>query len=123
MQCDQATRMLHAGETTPDLDIHLSACDPCRAVSDDLAQLAGAFARARASWTPSDTFRVRLPVAPWRKLAVAASLLLIPLAAWAYVSVDTSDPSHDISLILETRAATPPSDRETLGMLFLGEGQ
>jgi len=123
MQCDQAVRMLHAGEPSPDLEIHLSACDACRAVADDLAQLAGAFARARAEWALPSTFHVRLPAAPWKKLAIAASLLFLPLAAWAWTSVDGPRPSNDVSLILERTSAAPPSDRETLGLLFLQEGQ
>lgn len=123
MHCDDAARALYAGETAPDLELHLSACDECRLLSEDLAQMKGAFALARVRWTPSPKFRVHLPVAPWRRLAIAASLLVIPLAGWAAASVWSSRPNYDVASVLEPRAAVVPSDRELLATLFLGEGQ
>ena len=125
MQCDEAARALYAGTPLPELDLHLSACDECRLLSEDLTQMAGAFAQARTAWAPSPGFRVRLPLAPWRRLAIAASLLLIPLAGWAILSVrNVSRPTYDVAAILEpTSTAAAPSDRELLGALFLGDNQ
>ena len=37
MRCDDASRALYAGESAPDLEIHLSACDECRLLAQDLA--------------------------------------------------------------------------------------
>jgi hypothetical protein len=123
MHCDDAARALYAGETPADLEVHLSACDECRLLSEDLAQMNGAFAQARAQWAPSPGFRVNLPLAPWRRLAIAASLLVIPLAGWAWMSVHGAEkPSYDVAALLEPRAAAAePSDRELLGSLFLEE--
>jgi hypothetical protein len=121
MHCEDAARALYAGENPPDLELHLSACDECRLLSEDLAQMNGAFSRARAEWAPSPSFRVRLPLAPWRRLAIAASLLVIPLAGWAVASVRAPRPDYDVSALLEPRTPSTPSDRELLGSLFLGE--
>lgn len=124
MHCDDAARALYAGENPPDLEVHLSACDECRLLSEDLAQMNGAFALARARWAPSPAFRVNLPLAPWRRLAIAAALLVIPLAGWATFSVLSVRPSYDVVSVLEPAAvASEPTDRELLGALFLGEGQ
>lgn len=142
MTCEEAARALHAGlsaeagsppgtegsaeadQTSPELEVHVSACEDCRALAEDLAQLGRAFARARAEWAPSADFRVRLPAAPWRKLAIAASLLLLPLASWAYVSLEKAQPpGRDVGLLLEPRQAARPTDREVLGLIFLQEGQ
>jgi hypothetical protein len=125
MHCDDAARALYAGETPADLEVHLSACDECRLLSEDIAQMNGAFAQARAQWAPSPSFRVNLPLAPWRRLAIAASLLVIPLAGWAWTSVRAAEqPSYDVAALLEPRAAAAePSDRELLGTLFLEEAR
>ena len=123
MHCDDAARSLYAGEPSPDLELHLSACDECRLLAEDLAQMNGAFAQARAAWTPSPAFRVVLPTAPWRRLAIAASLLLIPLAGWAASTVWSPRPNYDVASVLEPRAAAEQTDRELLGTLFLGEAQ
>jgi hypothetical protein len=123
MHCDDAARALYAGETPADLELHLSACDECRALADDLAQMNGAFALARVRWAPSPAFRVRLPLAPWRRLAIAASILVLPLAGWAAFSLSSSRPNYDVVSVLEPRATTEQSDRELLATLFLGEGQ
>jgi len=124
MHCEDAARALYAGEHPADLDLHLSACDECRLLSEDLAQMNGAFARARAEWVPSPGFRVPLPAAPWRRLAIAASLIVIPLAGWAAFSIQqVSRPNYDVSALLEPRTPRPPSDRELLGSLFLEETQ
>ena len=123
MHCDDAARALYAGETPPDLDLHLSACDECRALSEDLAQMNGAFALARVKWAPSPAFRVTLPLAPWRRLAIAASLLVIPLAGWAAFSLWSTRTNYDVVSVLEPRTTTEQTDRELLGALFLGEGQ
>jgi hypothetical protein len=123
MHCEDAARALYAGENPPELDLHLSACDECRLLSEDLAQMNGAFALARAEWIPSPAFRVTLPLAPWRRLAIAASLLLIPLAGWAALSIRAPKPDYDVSALLEPRATRAPSDRELLGSLFLEETQ
>jgi hypothetical protein len=123
MHCEDAARALYAGDTPPDLDLHLSACDECRAISEDLAQMNRAFAAARTDWVPSPSFRVDLPLAPWRRLAIAASLLVIPLAGWAAASIPAARPNYDVAAVLETRAITEPSDRELLGALFLEEGR
>jgi hypothetical protein len=123
MHCDDASRSLYAGETSPDLELHLSACDECRLLADDLGQMNSAFAQARAAWTPSPSFRVALPIAPWRRLAIAASLLLIPLAGWAASTLWSPRPNYDLASVLEPRATTEQTDRELLGSLFLGEAQ
>ena len=123
MHCDDATRALYAGETPPDLELHLSACDECRTLSEDLAQMNDAFALARVKWAPSPSFRVALPFAPWRRLAIAASLLVIPLAGWAAASVWSTRPNYDVASVLEPRTTTEQTDRELLADLFLGEGQ
>jgi hypothetical protein len=122
MHCDDAAHALTRGERAPELELHLSACDECRGMAEDFAGLDRAFARARAEWSPSPAFRVRLPAAPWRKLAVAACLLLLPLAALAAGSVREARPGYDVGAILEPRAQqAPPSDREILATLFLSE--
>jgi len=122
MHCEDAARALYAAENPPGLDLHLSACDECRLLSEDLAEMNGAFARARTEWVPSPAFRVTLPLAPWRRLAIAASLLMIPLAGWALLSIrESSRPAYDVASLLEPSTPTPPSDRELLGSLFLGE--
>jgi hypothetical protein len=123
MHCDDAARALHAGESDPDLEIHLSACESCRLVADDLAQIAAAFAAARTAWAPSLGFRVVLPAAPWRRLAVAASLLLVPLAGAALLSLKAPRPEYPVAALLDARVEVPVSDRELLGALFLGENQ
>ena len=120
MHCDDAARALHTGLSSRELDIHLSACEECRALAEDLAQLNRAFANAREAWAPPPGFRVHLPVAPWRRLAIAASLLVLPLAAWAFTSVATQKPTYDVGVILEPRNETASTDRETLGALLLG---
>jgi hypothetical protein len=121
MHCDDAARALYAGELLPDLEVHLSACDECRHLSEDLAQMNRAFALARTEWAPSRRFRVILPLAPWRRLAIAASLLVVPLAGWAVASVWPSRPTYDVAAVFEPRALAEPSDRELLGTLFLEE--
>jgi len=124
MHCDDAARALYAseaGETLPDLEVHLSACDECRHLSEDLAQMNRAFALARTDWVPSPAFRVVLPLAPWRRLAIAASILVLPLAGWAVASVWPSRPAYDVAALLEPRTIAEPSDRELLGALFLEE--
>lgn len=123
MHCDDAARALYAGENPPDLDLHLSACDECRLLSEDLAQMNAAFKAARTDWVPSPSFRVQLPLAPWRRLAIAASLLVIPLAGWAAASIQPPRPTYDVAAVLEPRAITQPSDRELLGALFLEENR
>jgi predicted anti-sigma-YlaC factor YlaD len=120
MHCDDAARALHAGEAPPDLDIHLSACESCRLLAEDLSEMAGAFAAARASWAPRADFRVRIPSAPWRRLAIAASLLLLPLAGWALASLRAPAPETTVAALLEDPVSVRPlSDRELLGTLFL----
>ncbi|HVR83728.1 MAG TPA: hypothetical protein VMU54_05405 [Planctomycetota bacterium] len=123
MHCDDAARALYAGEALSDLEVHLSACDECRHLSEDLAQMNRAFALARAEWAPSPRFRVILPLAPWRRLAIAASLLVVPLAGWAVASVWPSRPAYDVAAVFEPRAISEPSDRELLGALFLEEAR
>jgi len=127
MHCDDARHLLYAGETATggrpaELELHLSACDECRLAAEDLAGLNRAFARARAEWAPSPAFRVALPLAPWRKLAVAACLLVLPLAAWAYGSLRPTRPAYDLdTLLLDSPAASTPSDRQLLATMFLEE--
>jgi hypothetical protein len=123
MLCDEAARRLYAGESSPELEIHCSACEECRLIFEDLAGLGRAFARARAEWAPPPDFRVTLPSAPWRKLAVAACLLVLPLAGWAVNSLRSPDPGLDVSVLVEPRVTTVPSDRQLLGALFLEESQ
>lgn len=123
MHCEEASRRLYGGERTPDLEIHLSACDECRLLAEDLAGLEGAFAAARVEWTPSKDFRVKLPVAPWRKLAIAACLLVLPLAGWAAASLGSTHRNYDMTSVFEPASAVPavPSDPEILATLFLEE--
>ena len=42
MLCEDAAPLIHAGESSPDLEVHLSACDDCRMLSEDLAELGAA---------------------------------------------------------------------------------
>jgi hypothetical protein len=122
MHCEEAAHALYAGRRTPEVELHLSACDECRLLAEDLAGLSRAFARARAEWAPSPAFRVDLPRAPWRRLAIAACLLVLPLAGWAYGSLRPSRPSYDVApLLLDSPAAAAPSDRQLLATLFLEE--
>jgi hypothetical protein len=123
MHCEDAARALYAGETPPDLELHLSACDECRALSEDLAQMNAPSPAPAPSGSPRPTFRVTLPLAPWRRLAIAASLLVIPLAGWARFSIQ--GPQAGLRRRSRARAARDrrPTDRELLGSLFLGEGQ
>jgi hypothetical protein len=121
MHCEDAARALYAGQILSGLEVHLSACDECRQLSEDLAQMSQAFALARTEWALSPRFRVILPLAPWRRLAIAASLLVIPLAGWAVASVWPSRPTYDVTAVLEPSALSEPSDRELLGALFLEE--
>ena len=123
MHCNEAARRLTAGESAPELEIHCSACEECRLLAEDLAGLGRAFARARAEWAPSSGFRVTLPSVPWRKMAVAACLFVLPLASWAALSLRSADPSVDVSLLLEPRVTASPSDPQLLGALFLEESQ
>jgi hypothetical protein len=123
MHCDDAARALYSGETLPDLEVHLSACDECRLLAEDVAGMNRAFASARAEWAPSPAFRVDLPLAPWRRLAIAASLLVIPLAGWAVASIPDARAPYDVAAVLEPRAAETPSDRELLGALFLEDSR
>ena len=124
MHCEDAARALYAGETPPELAIHLSACDRCRLLSEDLAEMGTAFAAARREWAPSPAFRVRLPGVPWRRLAIAASLLVIPLVGWAAASLRAPATSDlDVASLLEPQSAAPLSDRQLLGSLFLEESQ
>lgn len=123
MHCDEAARRLYAGESGPELEIHCSACEDCRLIAEDLAGLGRAFARARAEWAPSPGFRVTLPSVPWRKMAVAACLLVLPLASWAAHSLRSPDPGLNVSVLVEPRDTASPSDRQLLGALFLEESQ
>jgi len=119
MRCEDASRALYAGESDPELKIHLSACEECRLLAEDLAQIRQAFDRARAEWVPSPAFRVTLPAAPWKKLAIAASILVLPLFGWALLSVRPPAPSTNISTLLDPRPPAPtPSDREILATIF-----
>ncbi len=123
MRCDDASRALYAGESSPELEIHLSACDECRLIERDLAGLNTAFARARAAWAPSPAFRVVLPSVDWRRLAAAACLLLLPLAGVAGMSLRAAapEPARDLGAILEPAAPAQPTDRQILATLFLPE--
>ena len=127
MHCEDAARALDAGETPPDLELHLSACDECRQLSEDISQMNAAFALARVKWAPSRSFRVTLPIAPWRRLAIAASLLVLPLAGWAAASLWNTRTNYDVASVFEPRTTVEQTDRELLGALFLsevlGEGQ
>lgn len=124
MRCEDAARALSAGETSPEIEIHLSACDDCRLLARDWAGLRHAFARARAEWHPSPSFRVALPVVNWRRLAVAACLLLIPLAAAAVASLrSTAEPTSTVAVLLEPAAPAVPSDRQLLASLFLEDAR
>ena len=121
MHCDDAARALYAGETGPDLDIHVSACEACRLLAEDLGEMNLAFAAARTEWAPRPGFRISLPLAPWRRLAIAASILLLPLAGWATLSIQAPRPDYPIVSLLDPGAPGPVSDRELLGTLFLQE--
>ena len=122
MRCEEVARSLYADQAGPELEPHLAACAECRAVAEDLAQIRRSFDRARAEWAPSARFRVALPEAPWRRLAVAACLLVVPLAAWAAFTLHAPRATYDLTAVLEPRApSAPPSDRQILASLFLEE--
>ena len=125
MRCDDASRALYAGESAPDLEIHLSACDECRLLAQDLAGLSKGFARARAAWVPSPAFRVVVPSVNWRRLAAAACLLLLPLAGAAAMSLRSvpTGAARDLGAIFEPPAPADPTDRQILATLFLQEDQ
>jgi hypothetical protein len=119
MHCEDAARRLYEGERTPDLEIHLSACDECRLLSEDLSGLGEAFARARTEWAPSSDFKVTIPAAPWRKLAIAACLLVLPLAGWAASSLQTPRTNYDMTSVFDPATPATPSDPQILATLFL----
>ena len=119
MRCEDAAPLIHAGESSPDLEVHLSACDDCRMLSEDLAELGAAFARARETWVPPENFRVHLPLAPWKKMAIAACMLVVPLATWAGLSTRAPRPNYDLGSIVDPAPPSPPSDRETLARLLM----
>ena len=121
MHCEDAARRLYAGERTPEMEIHLSACDECRLLAEDLAGMNEAFARARTEWAPSAGFRVTIPAVPWRKLAIAACLLVLPLAGFAASSLRQPGPNYDLSAVLEPSTPATPSDPQILAALFLEE--
>ncbi len=121
MHCEDAARRLYAGERTPELEIHLSACDECRLLAEDLSGMNDAFARARTEWAPSPGFRVTLPAAPWRKLAIAACLLVLPLAGWAAASLQSPRTNYDMTAVLEPSTPSTPSDPQILATIFLEE--
>jgi predicted anti-sigma-YlaC factor YlaD len=123
MRCDEAAAALAAGESPEGLDIHLSACDECRALARDFAGLQRSFARAREEWKPSPAFRVVLPSANWRRLAAAACFLLLPLAAAAARSLRAPEtPAVDVASLLDAPAVpSVPTDRQLLATLFLEE--
>ena len=121
MHCEDAARRLYAGERTPGMEIHLSACDECRLLAEDLAGMDEAFARARTEWAPSSAFRVTIPSAPWRKLAIAACLLVLPLAGWAAASLRQPGPNYDLGAVLDPATPVTPSDPQILAALFLEE--
>ena len=126
MHCDDAARALYAGETAPGLEIHLSACDECRLLAQDLGGLNRAFAQARAEWKPSPGFAIALPPAVnWRRLTAAACLLLLPLAGAAWMSLRPDAPAAqaDLGAILQPSATPAPTDRQILATLFLPEDQ
>lgn len=124
MRCEDASRAVGSGETSPDVEIHLSACDECRLLARDWAGLRSAFARARAEWRPSPGFRVVLPAVNWRRLAVAACLLLVPLAGMAAASLRAgAEPDPSVSVLLNPAAPTVPSDRQLLASLFLEDAR
>jgi hypothetical protein len=124
MPCDEAAGLIYAGQSSSALEVHLSACDECRALADDLAGLGRAFARARQEWAPSRPIAIPFPSIPWRRLAIAACLLVLPLAAWTAASLQSSSPSYSLGAILSPRAAeAPPSDREILATLLLEESR
>jgi hypothetical protein len=123
MHCEDAARALIADDAAPDLEIHLSACDACRLLAEDLREIQGAFRAARTSWAPRKEIRVRPPLLPWRRLAIAASLLLLPLAGWAVHSLrPAAEPRYMLLSVLDPGPARAFSDRELLGSLFLEEG-
>lgn len=121
MRCDEAAAALAAGEAPPGLDIHLSACDDCRALARDFAGLRKSFARAREEWTPSPAFRIVLPSVPWRRLAAAACLLLLPLAGAAAASLRAPEPAADVAVLLDAPRVPVPTGRQLLATLFLEE--
>jgi len=121
MHCDDAARRLYAGERIPEVEIHLSACDECRLLAEDLSGLGEAFARARTEWVPSPTFKVTLPAAPWRRLAIAACLLVLPLAGWAAASLHSARANYDMTSVFDPSTPVTPSDPQILASLFLEE--
>jgi len=121
MHCEDAARRLYAGERTAEMEIHLSACDECRLLAEDLAGMGEAFARARAEWAPSPAFRVTIPSVPWRRLAIAACLLVLPLAGLAASSLRQPRPNYDLGAVLEPSTPATPSDPQILAALFLEE--
>jgi hypothetical protein len=124
MHCEDAARALYAGETSQEIEVHLSACDECRLLAEDLGGLANLFARARAEWAPRPGFRVALPAAPWKKLAIAACLLVLPLAGMALWSLRPAPPDYDVGTLIEPGAqAAPSTDRELLAAFFLEDSQ
>jgi hypothetical protein len=126
MHCDDAARALYAGETAAGLEIHLSACDECRLLAQDLGGLNRAFAQARADWKPSRAFKIVLPPSVnWRRLAAAACLLLLPLAgaAWTSLRPEAAPAQADLGAILQPSATPAPTDRQILATLFLPEEQ
>lgn len=125
MCCNEAARALYAGDRSPSLEEHLAACSDCRAIDEDLDELGRAFARARSAWVPREGREIRLPVPPWRRLAIAACLLLLPLAGWAGSLLQAPSPDYNLGSLLidRTPPSAPSSDREILATLFMEESR
>lgn len=124
MHCDDVIYALYAGESSLDIEIHLSGCDECRRLDEDLRDIRRACARARAEWHPSRTLRLRFPSVPWKRLAIAACLLIIPLAAGAFASLSSGGPEADASPLLQAPSADiAPTNSQILGALLFEEAQ
>ncbi len=124
MRCEDAARALYAGASVEGLEIHLSACDECREIAEDLEALQETFARAREEWSPSPRFAVPPPAVPWKRMAIAAGLLFLLTVPWAISSMSPPRPEYDLGILVEPRPPDPaPSDRDILAGLLFEEGQ
>lgn len=117
MRCEEYRAEFLAGETRPELDAHLRACETCRGDAPALERLREMLGE-RALWEePSSELGRRVvgavdarrtdpaPVRRWWPGAVAAVLVLVVgLGAWWWTASRPSPPDWEVTLVGTERA-------------------